>query len=345
MSESIISLQNVKKNYRHSDGIQTVLDGVNLNIPQGSVFGIIGHSGAGKSTLLRCINGLEKPTSGNVIFKGHQVNKLDNHQMLKIRSEIGMIFQQFNLLPLYTIAENVALPIKYLHLDRNLVHKKVTKVLSLVGLLNKANDYPSSLSGGQKQRAAIARALISQPKIILCDEATSALDPEITGSIIKLLKKLNQQEGITLVVVTHEMKVIEDLCDYVAVLHDGKIIEKGSVYSTFSNPQKSLTQNFVNTVIHLSIDRKSLDAIKLPEHSKLIKILYKKGTTNVPLISIISRKFNVDVNIILGDVDILQGSPFGGLLVALSGDSQNISHTLAYLKQIKSIGLKVIDND
>ncbi|GAJ26874.1 methionine ABC transporter [Liquorilactobacillus sucicola DSM 21376 = JCM 15457] len=344
-SSELVKFQHVSKSFKTSKKKEhEVLKDVNLVIRKGKIFGIIGYSGAGKSTLIRCINGIEDTTQGKVFFEDKEINQLSKKSLRQVRGQIGMIFQQFNLMPARTIAENVALPIRYSKLGKQKIKEKVKKMLELVGLPEKANAYPSSLSGGQKQRVAIARALINDPKILLCDEATSALDPQTTQSILELLKKLNKSLGITLVIVTHEMQVVEDICDEIAVLNKGKIVEQGDVYSIFVNPQAELTKRFINTTSKLNISDSLLNTINLTEEQRLVKITYISDEAVVPLISIISLKFKIKANIIVGDIKILRGKPLGGLIIVLDGESAQVTDTLKYLKEQKNIQVEVYQN-
>ncbi|KRL36568.1 methionine ABC transporter ATP-binding protein [Liquorilactobacillus uvarum] len=341
-SPELVKFQHVSKVFKtNKKKSHEVLKDVNLTIQKGKIFGIIGYSGAGKSTLIRCINGIEKATQGKVFFEDKEVNKLSKKALRQIRGQIGMIFQQFNLMPARTIAENVALPIKYSSLGKEKIREKVMEMLELVGLPEKADTYPSSLSGGQKQRVAIARALINNPKILLCDEATSALDPQTTQSILKLLKKLNERLGITLVLVTHEMQVVEDICDEIAVLNKGKIVEQGDVYSIFVNPQDQLTKRFINTTSKLNVSSSLLKTINLVRNQQLIKITYISDEAVVPLISIISIKFKIKANIIVGDIKMLRGKPLGGLVIVLDGEAEQIADTLKYLRGQKNVQVEV----
>ncbi|WP_044010534.1 methionine ABC transporter ATP-binding protein [Paucilactobacillus wasatchensis] len=342
----MIRFDHVSKEFEKNDKQELqVLKDVNLTINEGSIFGIIGYSGAGKSTLIRCINGIEKPTTGDVYFRDTVINNIPNKQLRERRKEIGMIFQQFNLMPSRTVFENVALPIKYSGLAKDEIKAKVNQLLELVGLPDKLDVYPSTLSGGQKQRVAIARALVNDPQILLCDEATSALDPQTTADILKLLKRLNDELGITIVVVTHEMQVIEDLCEYVAVLDTGKIVEQGDVYSMFADPQQELTRKFISTTSKLNLPDEVLDSdlLHLVDNQLLIKITYVNTEAIEPLISHISRQFEVDANIIVGDIKILQQKPLGGLVIILDGTKANIEATVQYIND-QNIRLEVLDH-
>lgn len=346
-SKTIIKLDHISKQFNAPDGKEQlkVLKDVDLSIDKGTIFGIIGYSGAGKSTLIRCINGIEKPNTGSVFFEGETINKLSEKDLRNKRKKIGMIFQQFNLMPSRTVYENVELPIKYSGQPKKEVKQKVNHLLELVGLPDKADVYPSTLSGGQKQRVAIARALVNDPEVLLCDEATSALDPQTTEDILKLIRQLNHELKITVVVVTHEMQVIEELCDYVAVLDNGNIIEQGNVYSLFADPKEKLTQNFISTTSKLNLPNEVLesDLIHLSGNQKLIKITYINSEAIVPLISRISRQYNVDANIIVGDIKILQRKPLGGLVIILDGEASGINQALEYIKN-HNIRLEVLAN-
>lgn len=335
--ENIITFDHVSKEFTRADSKEKlqVLKNINLEIHKGSIFGIIGYSGAGKSTLIRCINGIELPDAGKVNFEDIEINHMPKKQLRETRKEMGMIFQQFNLMPSRTVFENVALPIKYSKQSQQQIKDKVLELLKIVGLPDKADAFPSTLSGGQKQRVAIARALVNDPKVLLCDEATSALDPQTTEDIIQLLKRLNRQLDITIVVVTHEMQVIEELCDDVAVLDKGKIVEQGDVYSVFVDPKTPLTKKFIATTSKLNLPDEVLNSnlLKLHDNDLLVKVTYISSKAIEPLISAISRKFNVDANIIVGDIKILRGKPLGGLVIILSGKQSDVSGALSYIKE------------
>lgn len=263
-----------------------------------------------------------------------------------VRRKIGMIFQQFNLMPSRTVFENISLPLKHSGLTKKETEARVTELLQLVSLPDKKDAYPSQLSGGQKQRVAIARALVNRPKILLCDEATSALDPKTTKSILYLLKKLNRELGLTIVVITHEMSVVREICQKIAVLDKGNIIEEGDVYSVFSNPKKELTRSFIETTSNLgSVERlMKADApiVKLQPGQLLIKMSYTTNSVSEPLISFISRQFHVDANIVFGDIQILSDHPLGGLVIILSGQKADMDHALQYLKK-KHVAIEVLN--
>lgn len=341
----MIELNNISKVFSDSGVEVNAVKDVSLRIEDESIFGIIGFSGAGKSTLVRCINLLERPTSGEVIIDGKNLTELSAGELRKERKKIGMIFQHFNLMPSRTIFGNVAYPLKGSGLTKAQIEEKVRSLLSLVGISEKENAYPSQLSGGQKQRVAIARALANDPKILLCDEATSALDPQTTKSILKLLQKLNESLGITVVIITHEMAVVKEICNRVVVMDLGRIIEEGEVFSVFANPKEKLTQEFIKTTSNLQkIDEliESGSPIAAIQPGELIvRLSYLKKNTSEPLISTVAKLFDISLNIIYADVEIVQDAPIGGTVVIISGESVQIDKALEYLKKM-DVGVEVI---
>ncbi len=341
----VIELTNIVKTFQAGSKQVDALKDVSLSINDGEIFGIIGFSGAGKSTLVRCINLLGRPTSGTVKIDGVNLTGLSPRELREERKKIGMIFQHFNLMPSRTVFGNVAFPLKGSGLSKEEIKQTVRKLLSLVDLSDKENAYPSELSGGQKQRVAIARALANDPKILLSDEATSALDPQTTGAILQLLKKLNRELGITIVVITHEMEVIKDICSRVAVMEDGAVVELGDVFDVFADPKHSLTKNFIRTTSNLSkIDQMVADGVPgvTPEKGEVLaKLSYRQKDVSEPLISTTAREFDLDINIILADVEIVGGAPIGGTVVILHGDSDRIDEAVKYLRG-KNVGVEVI---
>ena len=336
----MIEIKNLTKTFPGKDGRLHAVDSVSLSVDEGEIFGIVGYSGAGKSTLVRCINLLEMPDSGELCIDGFgsiqiaggkatytaeggsQPEKLREKHLKTLRRGIGMIFQHFNLLDRNTVFENVAYPLKHTGQSREQIKARVLELLELVDLSDKVNAYPSELSGGQRQRVAIARALANNPRILLSDEATSALDPDATDSILKLLKDLNRKLKITIVLITHEMAVVKTICDRVAVMEKGRIVEQANVYELFSSPVQPITRKFVGNSSGLG----KIDFL-IEENSSvvsgegvLVKCVYDKDCVGEAIISEVSRKFGVDVNIILGSVEMLQGNPLGGLVVQISGD-------------------------
>ena len=285
----MIKLNNITKIFTLPDKKLTALDNVSLHVPKGQICGVIGASGAGKSTLIRCVNLLERPTHGAVLIDDVDLTQLSDAELVKTRRQIGMIFQHFNLLTSRTVFENVALPLELENKSKAEIQEKTTALLALVGLSDKHNVYPANLSGGQKQRVAIARALASDPKVLLCDEATSALDPATTQSILKLLKEINRTLGITILLITHEMEVVKRICDQVAVIDKGRLIEQGTVSEIFSNPKTELAQEFISSTFHITLPEEYLENLSdTPKHAKsypIIKFEFTGRSVDAPLLS------------------------------------------------------------
>lgn len=321
------------------------MNDVSLTIRDGEIFGIIGFSGAGKSTLVRCINLLERPTSGAVLIDGQDITKMPARELRFARKKIGMIFQHFNLMPSRTVFDNVAYALRGSSKSREQIRQKVKELLRTVEMDDKEKSYPGQLSGGQKQRVAIARALANDPKILLCDESTSALDPQTTKQILNLLKKLNQSLGITIVVITHEMAVVKELCSRVAVMEHGRVIEEGETFSVFASPKETLTKAFIATTsnlkkIHELIDENS-PAVALKPGEIIAKLSFIERSVSEPLISSISQKFDISLNVIFADIDFIQGAPIGGTVGIFSGERENITRAIEYLID-KNVHVEVI---
>ena len=331
----MIQLQNVSKTFTVNGNDVHAVKNVNLDIHDGEIFGIIGFSGAGKSTLVRCINLLERPSKGSVFVNGQDLMRLDAKALREVRKKIGMIFQHFNLMRSRTVYQNVAFPLKHSKLSKEELDKKILSLLELVDLKEKKDAYPSQLSGGQKQRVAIARALANDPDVLLCDEATSALDPQTTQAILKLLKQVNEKLGITIVLITHEMGVIKDICDRVAVMENGEVKESGDILEIFAHPQAPITKNFIETASNVNKIYELIEAdseiTKLAPGEKMLMLTYANVETKEPLISAISRKFHVDASIIFGNVEVLKHSPLGKLAIILSGDKEDIEKAQEYI--------------
>ncbi len=289
----MIKLNNITKIFTLPDKKLTALNNVSLHVPKGQICGVIGASGAGKSTLIRCVNLLERPTHGAVVIDDVDLTQLSDAELVKTRRQIGMIFQHFNLLTSRTVFENVALPLELENKSKAEIQEKTTALLALVGLSDKHNVYPANLSGGQKQRVAIARALASDPKVLLCDEATSALDPATTQSILKLLKEINRTLGITILLITHEMEVVKRICDQVAVIDKGRLIEQGTVSEIFSNPKTELAQEFISSTFHITLPEEYLENLSdTPKHAKsypIIKFEFTGRSVDAPLLSQASK--------------------------------------------------------
>lgn len=331
----MITFENITKTYGGKTHVQA-LKGISLTIHDGEIFGIIGKSGAGKSTLVRCINMLEKPTTGKVIIDDKELTAMSDSQLRAERKNIGMIFQHFNLLSSRTVFDNIAFPLELAGASKEVIRSKVDSLLELVGLTDRQFNYPSQLSGGQKQRVGIARALASDPKILLCDEATSALDPQTTKSILELLKDINKRLGITIVIITHEMAVIKEICDRVAVIEGGVIKEQGRVIDVFTNPQSETMKEFVKSVINMElpegIKKLGVTDQPLPDRDMLVRFRFKGAATNEPLVVNIARKFNLDVSVLYGNIDYIQDVPFGYLIVVIMGDMKAQTEAYSYIK-------------
>lgn len=333
----MIEFQNVAKTFKFGDREVNAVKDVSLSIQQGEIFGIIGFSGAGKSTLLRLVNLLESPTHGAVQVQGVDINSLTPKEVRKLRRRIGMIFQNFNLFSSRTVAGNVAYPLKLAGVPKKEINERVAELLSFVGLTEKANDYPEQLSGGQKQRVGIARALATSPDILICDEATSALDPDTTGEILRLLKKVNKDLGITILLITHEMNVIQQICDRVAVMENGAVIESNSVFDIFTNPQHLTTQRFIQSVQQDRPSASLLEEWRKKGGKNLYRVIFKGDIASDPILSRVTRKFNVDVNIVYGSVREIQEKFYGNLLVSFEGHSDKIPSVLTELQDIVTV--------
>ena len=344
----MIRLENVSKTFTDSNKEVHAVNNVSLTINDGDICGIIGFSGAGKSTLVRCINLLEKPTVGKVFVDDAEITALSGKELRKARKKIGMIFQHFNLMPSRTIFGNVAYPLRGSGLSKEEIKEKVHHLLELVGISEKENAFPSQLSGGQKQRVAIARALANDPNILLCDEATSALDPQTTKSILNLLQQLNQTLGITVVVITHEMAVVKEICNRVAVMDHGDVVEEGEVFHVFASPKEPLTRSFIKTTSNLQKIEELIAAdspvVATKKGELIVRLSYVEKNTSEPLISTVTQKFGIILNIVFADVEIVQNAPIGGTVAIVSGEGSRIDEALQYLRD-KNVGVEVIKDD
>ncbi|WP_054707526.1 methionine ABC transporter ATP-binding protein [Bacillus sp. JCM 19041] len=341
----MIEFKQVSKTYHTNGKTINALDQIDLKIEQGDIYGVIGFSGAGKSTLLRTVNLLERPTSGEIIVNNKNVAELKPRELQKTKRNIGMIFQHFNLLRSKTVFENIAIPLKLIKTPKNEIKKRVDELLSFVGLTDKAKNYPDQLSGGQKQRIGIARALATNPDILLCDEATSALDPETTSSILQLLKKINHEYNITILIITHEMSVIREICDKVAVMEAGRVIEEGSVFSVFSNPTQETTKKFVRSIISDQLPERVKTEIEKKDNSQQIYQLKVTNDSNYStLLSALIQNAGVEVNILYASMQEVQGKSFGVLYLQIKGDQEQRSAAEAYLDD-QPFQLKEVTND
>ncbi|MEN0642019.1 methionine ABC transporter ATP-binding protein [Alkalicoccobacillus gibsonii] len=328
----MIEFKGVSKVFKTKDREVKALDDVTFRVEKGQIAGVIGFSGAGKSTLIRSVNLLERPTDGDVIVNGQSIMSLKGSQLQKAKRDIGMIFQHFNLLQSKTVFENVAVPLRLVRTPQAEVKKRVAELLEFVGLSDKADSYPEQLSGGQKQRIGIARALASNPAVLLCDEATSALDPETTSAILQLLKRVNTEFNVTILIITHEMGVIREICDKVAVMESGRIIEEGTVLDVFSKPQHQTTKNFVRSVVNDQIPASVRRILEQgSEKTRIYKIEFIGESSGKPLLSELVRKFDVDVNVLFGNITEIQDTPFGSLTVEVQGEPESLEAAFQFI--------------
>jgi D-methionine transport system ATP-binding protein len=332
----MIELKNVSKTFSKSGREIHALSGVSLHVPEGTIFGIIGTSGAGKSTLIRCVNLLERPTTGDIIVDGKSLLKLSGRELALQRRQIGMIFQHFNLLSSRTVFGNVAFPLELSGLPKEKIRERVEELLGLVGLKDKSNEYPASLSGGQKQRVAIARTLANNPKILLCDEATSALDPATTRSILDLLRDINKKLNITVLLITHQMEVVQAICDRVGVISHGKLVEQGTVGEVFASPKEPLTREFIASALHVELPpfyAEKLKADHAPGYNTLLKYEFKGESTGEPLLTQAAKRFNINADIVSAQTTYAGSTRFGILLIELSGDITEQQLAINYFKE------------
>ncbi len=335
MSDTIIQVRNLSKVFGEGENAVCALNQINLDILQGEIYGIIGLSGAGKSTLVRCLNLLERPTSGSVVVDGREMTSLSEKELRQARRSVTMIFQSFNLLMQRTCLHNVCFPMTISKVPREKARKRALELLDLVGLSDKAKAYPAQLSGGQKQRVAIARALATDPKVLLCDEATSALDPTTTNSILSLLKELNAKLGVTVVVITHQMSVIEEICSRVAILDDGAIVEEGRVEDIFANPSTDAARRLV------------YPGGVIPEQvradSRVVRVAFNGGTSYHPLIASLAIDCGVKVNILGADTRNIDGKAFGSMLLGLPEDKNEAARALSYIRSQHNVTVEEVE--
>lgn len=339
LSPGAIAFDDVGKTFPARSGQPPVraLQNVRLTIPEGSIVGVIGRSGAGKSTLIRLVNGLEQASAGRVLLFGEDVTRIEESAWRGKRRSIGMIFQHFNLLSSRTAFDNIALPLEIAGADRAHIQAKAAALLDLVGLSDKRDRYPSELSGGQKQRIGIARALATDPRILLCDEATSALDPETTQSILALLQKVNRELGVTILLITHEIPVIKSICDHVAVLENGAIIEQGRVFDVFANPRCETTRRFVESATGVVAPEDIAARLRpqpRPDDKALLRITFTGENATAPVISRLTSVVGVDVNIIAGRIDAIAGQPFGQLIVSIPAAEPDLGAVVGALASL-----------
>lgn len=325
----MIKLENITKTFLSPEGAFNAVKDVTLEVKKGEIYGIIGHSGAGKSTLIRCVNLLEKPTRGKVFIDDVEITALSPNQLRETRRKIGMIFQGFNLLKTATVYENIAIPLRLTNVPKEEIDRRVMKYLSVVGLEGKRDAYPAQLSGGQKQRVAIARALSHEPEILLSDEATSALDPETTESILELLLQINRDFGITILLITHEMSVIQRVCDRVAVMDQGVVVEEGTVIDIYRNPQHPTTKKFINSLFPQSFTPKEVSG----EAGEIVTLSFVGKSTGQPILAEVAKAFDVYPNILSGNILELKDSQYGRLIVRLDGKEGPVKEAKTYLQK------------
>ena len=335
----MIELRGITQTYQGSQGPVEALKGIDLTIQPGEVFGIIGKSGAGKSSLVRVINLLNRPTTGQVIVGGQDLTQLNDAQLREARREIGMVFQHFNLLSSRTVFDNAALPLELAGMDKAAIRARVNPLLELVGLAHLADRYPAQISGGQKQRVGIARALASRPKVLLSDEATSALDPETTRSILDLLRQVNRELGLRVVLITHQMQVIKQVADRVAVIEAGRIVEQGRVLDVFTRPQQAITKSLIDEILPQELPASVLDHVRklagqlgAGRTGQLLRLSYAGDSAYQPILSQLIRQFGVDMSILHGQVDEIQDETFGSLAVYASGEADSVRGAVAHLR-------------
>lgn len=338
----MIKVEDLVKTYFQKEGKVEALKGVNISVNEGVIFGVIGLSGAGKSSLVRCISSLENPTSGKIIIDDKDISKLSKNDLRNAQKKIGLVFQHFNLLKNSTVYENIAFPLTLSKNSKEYIKKRVGELLEMVDLKDKANAYPDMLSGGQKQRVGIARALANEPKILLCDEATSALDPQTTKSILKLLKEINKKLNITILVITHEMEVIKEICNYVAILEDGKIIEEGSVVDVFVTQKTRTAKSFFgdkDLELGNHIYKKVFD-----KGNTILKVVFIGETSINPFISTVIKNFDVDIAILAGNIQDISGTIIGTLVIEIRGTEKSVKDSIQYLVSEKLV-VEVMSNE
>lgn len=334
----MITIENLSKSFENGDDKIWAVKNVNLHVNEGEIFGIIGLSGAGKSTLIRCLNRLEEPTEGKITIDGVDITNLDKSRLRRVRKDIGMIFQHFNLLSQKTVYENIAFPLELEGMSKSEIKSRVNTLLDYVELVDKKDSYPSQLSGGQKQRVAIARALANNPKILLSDEGTSALDPKTTKSILDLLNRIRKEFNLTIVLITHQMEVVKDICDKVAIIEDGEIIESNKVDELFRNP-KTKTANAFISGLDFNIEEESIKSREFK--GTLIRLSYLGDSAKEPIVSKMVKNFNIHANILSGNINELMSTSVGYLILELLGEDNEIKNAIAYLKN-QNVSVEVI---
>ena len=332
----MIELRNLSKSFATADGPVDALKHVNLTVNDGDIYGIIGMSGAGKSTLVRCINMLERPTEGSVLLDGRDLGALDKKQMQEVRREVTMIFQSFNLLMQSTCLQNIMFPLKLIHTPKAEAVKRAKELLQTVGLPDKANAYPAQLSGGQQQRIAIARALATNPRVLLCDEATSALDPRTTQSILELIRQINRDTGITVIVITHQMSVVQEICNRVAILENGAVVEEGDVSRVFSHPKAAATRQLVFPEMSNAEEQVGSG------YGQVLRLVFEGSvTTNKPLIASMAMDCGIAANILGASTRTVGKREYGYMLIEIPGGPDELAKALKYIGQAENVTVQV----
>lgn len=332
----MISIRNLSKYYFIHQQKLVALNNINLDVQPKEIFGIIGRSGAGKSTLIRCVNMLERPSQGNIFIEGTCVTAMDAAQLRAARKQMGMIFQHFNLLQSRNVAENIALPLELSHLSADKKTARVNELLELTELQNHAKQYPSQLSGGQKQRVAIARALANSPKVLLCDEATSSLDPQSTQAILELLRSINRELGITILLITHEMDVVKNICHRVGVIHHGEIIEQRNVIDLFTDPHSQVAKDLVKASSRMEVPRvikEMLQTNASAESGTIIRIAYHGDVASQPIIGYLIQHYRININILQGNIETIQDQIVGVMIVEIQGDRASVNKSISFLER------------
>lgn len=332
MNNAMIEFRHVSKTFSRKGDPVLALKDINLSIDKGDIFGIIGYSGAGKSTLLRLINRLESPSQGDVVINGEVLQEFSGKRLHAIKKDIGMIFQNFNLLNSKTVFHNVAIPLILQGRDKAFIQARVTELLEFVNLSDKVHSFPNELSGGQKQRVGIARALATNPSVLLCDEATSALDPHTTVQILLLLQEINRRYGITIVLITHEMSVIQKICNKVAVMQNGSIVEQGDVFSLFAQPQHPVTASFVQSVIHDKLPERVSSVLQRDNGAQALRLEFVGETAQQPIINRIIKDYAIEVNILFASMSEVQSRILGFMIVQILGEPEQTDSAIAHLR-------------
>jgi D-methionine transport system ATP-binding protein len=337
-----IELKNIYKTFERKGQKIEALRDISLQVEKGDIYGVIGYSGAGKSTLIRMVNYLERPTRGQVLVEGAPLDRLTSSELRGLRKRIGMIFQHYNLLETRTVYDNIAVPLVLLKQDKNKIRERVTELLDYIGLSEKARSYPKELSGGQKQRVGIARALASNPSILLCDEVTSALDPQTTKSILELLKGINRQYRITILMITHEMSAIQQICNRVAVMENGEIIESGTVLDVFGNPRKPTTQSFVQTVLQTSVPQSIQKTLAPQKDSRLFKLRFIGQNAAEPVVGYLMKNFEIQANILFAGMSEIQDTTVGTMVLQIQGKDETVGRAVEFLGS-KGVEVQEVD--